>query len=76
MNPTVVSNVRSVYNNSVTKNLKTIVHRPQSPRQFFERIYGHLENSNSNNNVVDVNNMKPISPLASELSSSPDLIDR
>lgn len=75
MNSTGVSNVRSTYNNSVNKNLKTIVHRPQSPRQFFERIYGHLENT-SNNNVVDVNNIKPISPLASELSSSPDLIDR
>lgn len=75
MNSTEVSNVRSVYNNSVNKNSKTTVHRPQSPRQFFERIYGHLENS-SNNNVVDVNNIKPISPLASELSSSPDMIDR
>lgn len=75
MNSTEVSNVRSVYDNSVNKNLKTNVHRPQSPRQFFERIYGHLENS-SNNNEVDVNNMKPISPLASELSSSPDMIDR
>ncbi|KAJ6637603.1 Homeobox protein rough, partial [Pseudolycoriella hygida] len=66
--------VRSVYNDSANKNLKTIVHRPQSPRQFFERIYGHLENS-SNNNVLDVSN-KPLSPLASELSSSPDLMDR
>lgn len=75
MNSTEVTNVRSVYSNSVNKNLKTIVHRPQSPRQFFERIYGHLENS-SNNNELDVNNIKPISPLASEISSSPDLIDR
>lgn len=74
MNSTTVSNVRSAYNNSVNKNLKTIVHRPQSPRQFFERIYGHLENSSNNN--VDVNHIKPISPIASELSSSPDLIDR
>lgn len=75
MNSTGVSNMRSVYSNSVKENLKTIVHRPQSPRQFFERIYGHLENA-SNNNVVNVNKMKPISPLPSELSSSPDLIDR
>lgn len=75
MHSTGVLNTRSVYNNSVSKSLKTIVHRPQSPRQFFERIYGHLENS-TNNNVVDVNIMKPISPLPSELSSSPDLMDR
>lgn len=75
MNSTGVSNVRSVYDNAVSKNLKTVIHRPQSPRQFFERIYGHLENS-SNNNVVEVNNIKPISPLASELSSSPDMLDR
>ncbi len=75
MNSTGISNVRSMYNNSVSKTLKTNVHRPQSPRQFFERIYGHLEHS-SNNNVVDVNNIKAISPLASELSSSPDMIDR
>lgn len=40
--------------------------RPSSPRQFFERIYGHLENSDS----------KAIcSPGQSELSSSPDLAD-
>lgn len=74
MNPTVVSNVRSEYSNSVSKNVKTIVSRPQSPRHFFERIYGHLENT-SNNNIVDVSNIKRISP-PSELSSSPDLIDR
>lgn len=40
--------------------------RPSSPRQFFERLYGHLENTES----------KTVrSPGQSELSSSPDIID-
>lgn len=48
-----------------SKNNETIgVARPSSPRQFFERLYGHLESSDS----------KAIcSPGQSELSSSPDL---
>lgn len=42
--------------------------RPSSPRQFFERLYGHLENADA----------KTIcSPGAQncELSSSPDILD-
>lgn len=40
--------------------------RPSSPRQFFERLYGHLENADA----------KTIcSPGQSELSSSPDILD-
>lgn len=46
----------------------TGVIRPSSPRQFFERLYGHLENSDSNPKEI-------CSPVQSELSSSPDLID-
>lgn len=48
---------------------KTIVTstRPSSPRQFFERIYGHLETDN---------NVKPVcSPVQSELSASPDFLN-
>lgn len=42
--------------------------RPSSPRQFFERLYGHLESSESNTKAV-------CSPGQSELSSSPDILD-
>lgn len=40
--------------------------RPSSPRQFFERLYGHLENTDSKT---------VCSPGQSELSSSPDILD-
>lgn len=40
--------------------------RPSSPRQFFERLYGHLENTESKT---------VCSPGQSELSSSPDILD-
>lgn len=42
--------------------------RPSSPRQFFERLYGHLESTDSNSKAV-------CSPGQSELSSSPDILD-
>lgn len=50
----------------VTKRNNTA--RPSSPRQFFERLYGHLENTDSNSKTV-------CSPGQSELSSSPDIPD-
>lgn len=40
--------------------------RPSSPRQFFERLYGHLESTESKT---------VCSPGQSELSSSPDILD-
>lgn len=40
--------------------------RPSSPRQFFERLYGHLESADSKT---------VCSPGQSELSSSPDILD-
>lgn len=42
--------------------------RPSSPRQFFERLYGHLESTETNSKTV-------CSPGQSELSSSPDILD-
>ncbi|XP_031618274.1 homeobox protein rough-like [Contarinia nasturtii] len=57
---------------NVTKNGNTNVSissaRPSSPRQFFERLYGHLESSDTNSKAV-------CSPAQSELSSSPDILD-
>lgn len=41
--------------------------RPSSPRQFFERIYGNLDNNTSNAKSL-------ITPEQSELSSSPDIL--
>lgn len=53
----------------LTKNNNTIgAPRPSSPRQFFERLYGHLESTDSNSKTV-------CSPGQSELSSSPDILD-
>lgn len=52
-----------------SKEVKNITARPSSPRQFFERLYGHLENGDSNSKAI-------CSPAQSELSSSPDIIDR
>lgn len=42
--------------------------RPSSPRQFFERLYGHLESGDTNSKAI-------CSPDQSELSSSPDILD-
>lgn len=42
--------------------------RPSSPRQFFERLYGHLENA-------DAKTICSPSAQISELSSSPDILD-
>lgn len=56
-------------NKEMTKSDSTVAIgaiRPSSPRQFFERLYGHLENADA----------KTIgSPGQSELSSSPDILD-
>lgn len=49
-------------------NKNTVVQRPSSPRQFFERLYGDLETNDSNNKST-------CSPVRSELSSSPDYLD-
>lgn len=57
---------------SATKNNDTnvsiVAARPSSPRQFFERLYGHLESADTNPKTI-------CSPGQSELSSSPDIID-
>lgn len=49
-----------------------IPNRPSSPRQFFERIYGHLETTNVSN---EQSFSEQISPDLSETSSSPELCD-
>lgn len=51
------------------KGVKQKAMRPSSPRQFFERLYGHLENNDSSAKTI-------CSPVQSELSSSPELLDR
>lgn len=56
-------------NKELKKNGTTVpigVARPSSPRQFFERLYGHLENTDTKT---------VCSPGQSELSSSPDILD-
>ncbi|XP_055325432.1 homeobox protein rough [Sitodiplosis mosellana] len=49
-------------------NVSIVAARPSSPRQFFERLYGHLESADTNTKTV-------CSPGQSELSSSPDILD-
>lgn len=66
--------INSEYSSDSISNKKTCVpiNRPQSPRQFFERLYGHLENTPTNNLTP-----KPIiSPVRSDISSSSDYIER
>lgn len=47
-------------------------HRCSSPRQFFEKLYGHLETPNS----TTITEPKPIeSPIQSDVSSSPGFVD-
>lgn len=59
--------MRTEEDNNQDMKQKTV--RPSSPRQFFERLYGHLESSDSNAKTIS-------SPGQSELSSSPDILDR
>lgn len=52
----------------------TPLNRPSSPRQFFERLYGHLETSSSvNTSISDAKTN--VSPIQSEISSSPEFLD-
>lgn len=56
------------------------VNRPQSPRQFFEKLYGHLETSSAASPVCDDKKIdRQYSPIFSsrhsEISSSPDISD-
>lgn len=80
--PTPLRNDKLVYDNEPLKITATPVNRPQSPRQFFEKLYGHLETtvaSNSANNEDGKFNTcaKPLgSPVRSEISSSSDYIER
>lgn len=53
---------------SVKSDNHVLPNRPSSPRQFFERIYGHLETTNEHNS-------EKLSSDLSEISSSPDLCD-
>lgn len=72
-----------VSQSQIEKNASTIiVNRPQSPRQFFEKLYGHLENTSTNNNNSnnqsghDVIPLPIASPMESEISSSsPEITD-
>lgn len=65
---------------SMKNSAGVVINRPQSPRQFFEKLYGHLENNgnNNNNNHIDTTIIgRPIiSPIIeSDISSSPDVND-
>lgn len=56
------------------------VNRPQSPRQFFEKLYGHLETPSVASNICDDKKIdRQYSPMFSsrhsEISSSPDISD-
>lgn len=65
---------KNVKSESIVLTVKSdtqISNRPSSPRQFFERIYGHLESSNTSNEQNDT----VMSPDLSEISSSPEIID-
>lgn len=62
MEPT---NDKSLIISTKTNVISSIV-RPSSPRQFFERIYGHLENTTAISKNVFASEQ-------SELSSSPDI---
>ena len=53
-------------NNSTTINSKTQI-RPSSPRQFFARIYGHLENNGNNNTVNNISENQRAAPTANNL---------
>lgn len=55
-------------NNNTNVSTRVNPARPSSPRQFFERLYGHLESTESNTKAA-------CSPGQSELSSSPDILD-
>ena len=61
-------------NDTNIKNTNIIINRPSSPRQFFERLYGHLE---CTTNVTATHHQKQNnSPNSSITSSSPDLLER
>lgn len=55
-------------NNNTNESTRVNPVRPSSPRQFFERLYGHLESSEPNTKAA-------CSPAQSELSSSSDILD-
>lgn len=81
--PTPLRSGKLVYDNEPLKITTTPINRPQSPRQFFEKLYGHLEttvvaSSGATNEVGKFNPCeKPIgSPVRSEISSSSDYIER
>lgn len=59
---------------TVIKAPVTTPHRCSSPRQFFEKLYGHLETSGTSaSSLSDVKIREPSIP--SEHSSSPDFLD-
>lgn len=85
--PSPLRNTKSLFLNEesikMTNTPTMVVNRPQSPRQFFEKLYGHLEttaattassvtieNENFPNSIV-----KPLSsPIRSDISSSSDYV--
>lgn len=56
------------------KTVPTVAHRCSSPRQFFEKLYGHLETSSTPKSVIAESKINQ-SPIQSELSSSPGFMD-
>lgn len=54
---------RHFINNSTNLVAKTQI-RPSSPRQFFARIYGHLENNDNSYNTQNINNSEIVSTIS------------
>ncbi|XP_067624976.1 homeobox protein rough [Eurosta solidaginis] len=67
-----VTNQNSTMTDMVTTIGKTALNRPSSPRQFFERLYGHLETNVTNNdrNADAVNSITNSSHKAQRSSES------
>ncbi|XP_023298794.2 homeobox protein rough [Lucilia cuprina] len=62
--PNTHNNEGHFINRSTNVSGKTQI-RPSSPRQFFARIYGHLENNSNNNNPHSSgDNLTPITPIS------------
>lgn len=57
---------------STTLKTPATAHRCSSPRQFFEKLYGHLETPNSTTVAEPKANE---SPIQSDVSSSPGFLD-
>lgn len=83
--PIPIRNTKTMFiNEEPIKMTPIVVNRPQSPRQFFEKLYGHLETTTAttapnstveNENYTSNSIVKPLSsPIRSDISSSSDYI--